>query len=153
MLRPRAGDFVYTRDELDAMERELAWIRASGARGVVLGALTSGGAIDVASTTRLVAGARPLAVTFHRAFDETRDLGLALDTLIELGIERVLTSGGAASAWEGRETLRALVRRAAGRIVVMPGGGVRSPNAAQILDDTGAIELHSSTPFHLRRST
>jgi copper homeostasis protein len=153
MVRPRAGEFVYSRDELDAMQRQIAVLHGTRARGVVLGMLTPGREIDVEGTARLVARARPLAVTFHRAFDEVRDLEAALETLIELGVERVLTSGGAATAFEGRSVLRKLVARAAGRIVVMPGGGVRAHNAAQILADTGAGELHSSTVFRLQRKT
>jgi len=153
MVRPRAGDFVYAPAEIDAMEREIDALRGTRARGVVLGVLTRGRAIDVESTARLAARARPLAVTFHRAFDEVSDREAALEVLIGLGIERVLTSGGAATAFEGRSVLRQLVERAAGRIVVMPGGGVRVHNAAQILAETGAGELHSSTVFRLQRTT
>lgn len=152
MLRPRSGDFVSSAAEFATMRAELEWIRTSGARGVVFGVLDAQQAVDVGRTRELVELARPLAVTFHRAFDELADLRAGLDTLIELGIERVLTSGGAPKAWEGRTRLRELVTRAAGRIVVMPGGGVRVHNARELLAETGAAELHSSMPFHLRRS-
>jgi copper homeostasis protein len=88
-----------------------------------------------------------MAVTFHRAFDRARDLDAALDALIALGVDRVLTSGGAPDAFQGRFALRRLVERARGRIAVMAGGGVRAHNAAAILADASARELHSSTPF------
>lgn len=152
MLRPRAGDFVSSRAELATMRAELKWIRASGARGVVLGVLDRERRIDTLRTRELVELARPLAVTFHRAFDQLVDLPAGLDDLISLGVERVLTSGGAPDAWHGRTRLRELVTRAADRIVVMPGGGVRVHNAPELLAETGARELHSSTPFHLRRN-
>jgi copper homeostasis protein len=147
MVRPRAGDYVYSHAEIEAMEQQIDGLRASGARGVVLGVMTRHGAIDAELTALLVARARPLSVTFHRAFDGAHDLEDALETLIDLGVDRVLTSGGAATAFEGRAVLRELVARAEDRIVVMPGGGVRSHNAAQIVADTGASELHSSTVF------
>ena len=153
MVRPRAGDYVYSRAEFEAMEHQIDGLLASGARGVVLGVMTRRGAIDPERTAVLVARARPLSVTFHRAFDAAPDLEDALETLIALGVDRVLTSGGAATALEGRAVLRKLVARAAERIVVMPGGGVRSHNAQQILAETGASELHSSTPFRLQRTT
>jgi copper homeostasis protein len=149
MVRPRAGDFVYARAELDAMAAQIESVRATRASGVVLGVLTQAREIDVDATARLIELARPLAVTFHRAFDELRDLDGGLERLIALGVERVLTSGGAPSAFEGRAQLRELVARAADRIVVMPGGGVRAHNAAQILSETGARELHSSTVFRM----
>jgi copper homeostasis protein len=115
----------------------------------VFGVLTRDGAVDVARTRELVSAARPMSVTFHRALDEARDLDVALDALIALGIDRVLTSGGRPDAFEGRFALRRLVDRARGRIVVMAGGGVRAHNAAAILADAGVRELHSSTPFRL----
>lgn len=149
MVRPRAGTFVHTRAELDVMAVQIESVRTSRASGVVLGVLTHAREIDVDATARLIECARPLSVTFHRAFDELRDLHGGLEQLIALGVERVLTSGGAPSALEGRAQLRELVARAAGRIVVMPGGGVRAHNAAQILSETGARELHSSTVFRM----
>lgn len=152
MLRPRAGDFVSSAAELATMRAELDWIRTSGARGVVFGLLDHERRVDAARTRELIELARPLSVTFHRAFDQLADLQAGLDDLIAISVERVLTSGGAPDAWHGRTRLRELVTRACERIVVMPGGGVRAHNARELLAETGARELHSSTPFHLRRS-
>jgi copper homeostasis protein len=105
------------------------------------------GEIDRALVAELIELARPLPVTFHRAFDVVRDRGAALEELIELGCARVLTSGGAQDAFAGRESLRALVERARGRIVIVAGGGVRAHNALAIVRASGVRELHSSTPF------
>lgn len=149
MVRPRAGDFVYTLAELDAMERELATLRELGVSGAVLGALTTAGDVDRAALERLLRAARPLDVTFHRAFDEARDLFAALDVLMDLGIDRVLTSGGKPDAFAGRGVLRALVERASGRMVVMAGGGVREHNVRSIVAATHVLEVHSSTWFRM----
>lgn len=150
MIRPRAGDFVYMPRELDGMRADVARKKALGAHGIVLGVLTRAGDVDVAHLRELVALASPLPVTFHRAFDHALNRLEALEHLIECGVTRVLTSGGAADAHKGREELRHLVERARGRITILPGGGVRAHNAAEILSVTGATELHSSTVFTLR---
>ncbi len=131
------------------MEAEIAALRPEQVAGVVFGVLTRAGRVDIPAVERLVQAARPRAVTFHRAFDGAADLDAALDDLIALGIDRVLTSGGAKDAHQGRHRLRGLVQRSAGRIVVMAGGGVRSVNAAEILADSGAVELHGSVAFRL----
>jgi copper homeostasis protein len=144
MVRPRGGDFVHDAAELDAMVASIGAHRDAGARGVVFGALTRDHAIDRAATTRLVAAARPMAVTFHRAFDDTPDLDAALDTLIELGVERVLTSGGMPTAPAAVDVLARLVRRAAGRITVLAGGGVRPQDYAALVARAGVRELHAS---------
>ncbi|MFN0009789.1 MAG: copper homeostasis protein CutC [Planctomycetota bacterium] len=145
MVRTRPGSFVYT----PSMETEILSLRGLGVPGVVLGALTADRRLDSAALRRLVAAARPMSITFHRAFDEIAEQLLALDELIELGFDRVLTSGGAPDAFQGRGRLRELVSRARGRIVVMAGGGVRADNAAAILRDAGVPELHGSVPFRL----
>jgi copper homeostasis protein len=147
MLRPRAGGFVRDRGELHAMLGELARIRRSGAAGVVLGLLTPERRIDVAATAALAAAARPLAVTFHRAFDQLAEPARGLDALLALGIDRVLTAGGAADAPAGATVLRALVARAGGRITVMAGGGVRAANWRALVAATGVPELHASVAF------
>ena len=141
IIRPRGGDFVHSADELAVMERDIAAAKAAGANGVVFGLLTPDGAVDLEQTRRLVALARPLAVTFHRAFDMSRDPMAALDGLIGLGIERVLTTGQEATPLEGSGLIAALIRRAAGRIIVMP-GGVTPRTIARVLAETGATELH-----------
>ena len=144
MIRPRAGDFLYSDDEFDVMRRALALAKRLGADMIVLGLLTAEGAVDVARTRELVALARPLPVTFHRAFDMVRDPHAALDDLVGLGVERVLTSGLERSALEGLDLIAELVRRAAGRILIVPGGGVSERNVAKILAVSGAPEVHVS---------
>lgn len=147
MVRPRGGSHAWARTEHAALRADLERMKRGGAHGVVLGALTAEGDVDRELTAELVALARPLPVTFHRAFDRVRDRRAALEVLVELGVRRVLTSGGAADAHAGREELRALVEQARGRIVVLPGGGVRAHNARAIVATAGVRELHSSVPF------
>lgn len=142
IIRPRGGGFVYTDAELDVMRRDVSAARDLGADGVVVGALRPDGSVHVEQTAALVAAARGMSVTFHRAFDFTPDLGAAMAVLISLGVHRVLTSGGAATAREGVPALAALVRRAERRIVVMAGGGVREENVRGIVDATGVREVH-----------
>jgi copper homeostasis protein len=144
LLRPRAGDFLYTPLELASLERDLEALRAAGADGVALGCLLPDGRVDRERTARLAERARPLKVTFHRAFDLCADLGEALATLIELGLDRVLTSGGAAEAAEGTAALRALVQQAGDSIAVVAAGGVRPQNARRIVEESGARELHAT---------
>ncbi len=147
MIRPRAGDFVYTPREIDNMRLDLARKKALGAHGFVLGMLTRSGDVDASRLREFVALAAPLPVTFHRAFDHAHNRLEALERLIDCGVTRVLTSGGAADAFKGREELAHLVERARGRITILPGGGVRTHNAAEIVRATGVRELHSSTVF------
>jgi copper homeostasis protein len=147
MVRPEAGFFSADAARLERMLAEVAAAREAGAAGVVLGLLAPDGGIERAACARLVAAARPLAVTFHRAFDRVADPSVALEALVELGIERVLTSGGAARAAQGVEALRALVEAAAGRIVVIAAGGVRDENRRALVQATGVTEVHGSRPF------
>ena len=142
LIRPRAGDFVYSDIELEVMQRDIALARRLGAHGVVLGALRSDGAVDVERTRALLGVARPLSVTFHRAFDFTPDADQALDTLIALGVDRVLTSGQAPTARDGTRTLTRLVARAAGRLAVLAAGSVNEENIAEIARRTGVREVH-----------
>jgi copper homeostasis protein len=144
MVRPRPGDFRADEGELARMEREVDRLVGEGLDGLVLGLLDRKGRIDAPSIERLVTRAGPLPVTFHRAFDRVPDPRAALETLVGLGVARVLTSGRAPTALEGVELLAELVERAGGRIVVMPGGNVRAGNAAELVGRTGARELHSS---------
>lgn len=153
MIRPRAGSFVYAPAELETMRRHIREARALGASGIVIGPLTSDDEVDRPSLQRLMEAAGDLPITFHRAFDRTRDRTLALDTLIRLGIARVLTSGGAASAVDGTEALAALARHANGRIVVMAGGQVRADNVAALVQRTGVSEVHAHLgPVHAVRA-
>ena len=145
MVRPRGGDFCYSDVEFDVMRRDVAAARALGADGVVLGLLRPDGTIDVARTRELIGIARPLPVTFHRAFDMSRDPYAALEALIDLGVERVLTSGQEPSVVEGLALITDLVRRAAGRIIVMPGGGITARNVARVVAESGVSEVHFAT--------
>jgi copper homeostasis protein len=142
LLRPRGGDFVYTDFEMEVMRQDIAAAKMAGANGVVLGVLLADGRLDRLRMRELIELARPLSVTCHRAFDLCRDPEEALDTLIELGVERLLTSGQRSTALEGAACIAGLVRRAAGRISVMAGGGVSPDNLAQLLDATGVNEVH-----------
>jgi len=147
MIRPRGGDFVYSGSEVDVMLRDIesvARLEVNGRSvlGVVVGALTPEGAVDARLTRELVAAARPLAVTFHRAFDLSRDLDESLDTLLEIGVDRVLTSAGRRTAVDGVETLARLAARAMNHAVVLPGGGVRAEHVPRLLGVPGIRELH-----------
>ncbi|MEU5914033.1 copper homeostasis protein CutC [Micromonospora sp. NPDC047527] len=142
IVRPRAGDFIYSPLEIEAMERDVRAAVEAGAHGIVIGALTAEGDIDVPTTRRLIAAAGDVPITFHRAFDMTRDPHAALEQLIELGVHRVLTSGQEVSVLEGAPLIADLVRRAAGRIIVMPGGGITPRNITRIIEATGADEFH-----------
>jgi len=143
LVRPRAGHFCYGPVEVATMAADIEVLKASGVEGVVLGALTEQGDVDVEVMTRLIDVARPLSVTFHRAFDQTRDPHEALAALAALGVERVLTSGQAPSALEGLTLLKQLVAAAGDGLSVMPGGGVRADSAATIVSATGCRELHA----------
>jgi copper homeostasis protein len=142
IIRPRGGDFLYDDDEFAVMEADVDAAKAEGADGVVIGLLTADGTIDAARTRDLIARARPLAVTFHRAFDMTPDPFAALETLVGLGVDRVLTSGQEASVLEGLPLIAELVRRGGDRIVVMPGGGITARNAERIVAAARPREIH-----------
>jgi copper homeostasis protein len=145
LIRPRVGDFVYTAGELREMVDAIGDANAAGADGVVIGALTTAGRIDEPAMRRLLAAARPLTVTCHRAFDGIADQPAALEVLVRLGVDRVLTSGGASTALEGADRLRQLVDAGAGRIVIMAGGGIRPANVAQVVRSSGVREVHART--------
>jgi copper homeostasis protein len=142
MIRPRAGDFCYDPDEFESMRRDIALAKQLGANGVVFGILKVNGNVDVARARQLVNEARPLSVTFHRAFDMTADLFRALDDVCAAGVDRVLTSGGEPTSLQGQETILQLVNQARGRIVIMPGSGIKPENARSLVDHTGASEVH-----------
>ncbi len=144
IIRPRGGDFLYSTIEQEIMLHDIAVARELGADGVVIGCLTAEGDVDVALTQRLVEAAGEMSVTFHRAFDMCREPKVALEQLIELGIDRILTSGQEATAETGIPLLRELVAQANGRIIIMPGCGVNADNIRQIAEETGAKEFHFS---------
>lgn len=142
LIRPRTGDFLYTADELDVMERDIRVARSLHVDGIVAGALTTDGDVDVAAMRCILDAARPMEVTFHRAFDFTRDQDAALDTLMELDVDRVLTSGGAPTAVQGAECLARLNLRAGSELTVMAGGAITSSNVAEVVRRSGVREVH-----------
>jgi copper homeostasis protein len=144
MMRPRGGDFCFTDDEFAVMECDLVMAKELGANVAVIGMLNPDGTIDAERTAKLIEMARPMQVTFHRAFDMARDPFEALDVLIGLGVDRLLTSGQERTAVEGMDLITELVRRAGTRISIMPGGGVTERNLEKILRVTGAREIHGS---------
>ena len=144
LIRPREGDFLYSGQEVEIMINDIATARGLGADGVVIGALCSDGRIDTSVCRRLIEAAGELTVTFHRAFDVCRSPEQALEELIEMGCDILLTSGCAPSAMEGLEMIRKLKSQAAGRIHILAGSGVTPANAALILESAGVDQLHAS---------
>lgn len=144
LLRPRDGNFCYDRQEWAVLERDLAYCREVGAAGVVIGALTADNQLDLPLLAALRAAAGPMEVTCHRAFDFVADPFEAMQQLIDLGFDRILSSGQAATAFEGRLLLRQLVEKADGRIAIMPGSGIEVGNIQSIAETTGAKDFHFS---------
>jgi copper homeostasis protein len=143
IVRPRGGGFVYAEDEFEVMLRDVRGAARSGLAGVVTGVLSPDNSVDAPRTRALVEAAAPFPVTFHRAFDRVADTARALEILIDAGVARVLTSGGAPAALEGAETIAALVRAAGDRIAILAGGGVRAHNVRDLIALTGVREVHS----------
>ena len=144
IIRPRGGDFLYTPAEMQAMLLDIEAAKAAGADGVVFGCLRADGTLDIERNRQLKEAAGNLSTTFHRAFDVCRDPFTALEEIIALGFDRILTSGQEASAPQGAALLAELVRRADGRIIIMPGCGVNEHNVAELARATGAQEFHMS---------
>ncbi|MCH5318962.1 MAG: copper homeostasis protein CutC [Paramuribaculum sp.] len=144
LIRPRNGDFLYSDDEIRLMIEDIVAVKHAGAHGVVIGALTPSGNIDIEACKRMVAAAEGLNVTFHRAFDLCKEPLKALDEIIEIGCNRLLTSGQAATALEGVDLLRQLTIRAGKDLTILAGGGVTPENAAEILNLSGTNEIHAS---------
>lgn len=144
IIRPRAGDFLYSQLEIGAMLKDIELCRNAGVDGVVFGCLTAEGEVDMPLMRRLIAASEGLSVTFHRAFDMTRDPRKALEDIIELGCHRILTSGQQPTAFEGMELLRELQQQAAGRIILLAGSGVNPGNIGEIQTKTGISEFHFS---------
>lgn len=143
MVRPRKGDFAYSSAEFAELKRSIATAKVSGMDGVVLGVLTKDHRVDVARTKELVEMAKPLPVTYHRAFDDAADLRQALEDVIASGAKRILTSGGRKSAPEGAKVLAELIAAAGERIVIVPGAGISAANIQEVLQRTKAREVHS----------
>ena len=146
LIRPRQGDFLYESEEVAQMISDIQACAKLGVNGVVLGALDQYGSVDMDSCRAMVAVAKHLglSVTFHRAIDRARDIFEALEDVIALGADRVLSSGGKATALEGLPVLEQMNARAAGRIIILPGGGVNEGNVGEILKVSGAQEIHFS---------
>ena len=144
IIRPRGGDFLYSDEEFEIMKGDINVCKVFGCNGVVTGILNADGTVDKKRCKELVELAKPMKVTFHRAFDRTRDLQQALEDVIEIGCERILTSGGVPNAGDGAPVIAALVKQAGDRIIIMPGSGVRADNIKMIAETTGAKEFHTS---------
>ncbi len=150
MIRPRGGGFCYTADEFETMRRDVEFAKQLGANGVVLGILNPDASVDVERSRELVELARPLRVTFHRAFDMSCDLFCALEDVCQTGADRILTSGAAQAACNAIPTIATLVRAANGRTSIMACGGIRANNAARIIEQTGVREIHSGVRRPIR---
>ena len=144
IIRPRPGDFLYTPEEFNIMLHDVVLCKQLGCDGVVIGLLKKDGSIDIKRTSKLIEAAYPLEVTFHRAFDRCLDPFAAMEVLIEIGCQRILTSGQQPTAPEGAELIAQLIRTANNSITIMPGSGVRKENIKELAEKTGATEFHSS---------
>lgn len=144
IIRPRGGDFFYTEEEFEIMKTDINLCKQLGCDGVVIGLLKADGTIDKKRNAALVELAYPLGVTFHRAFDRTADAFKAMEDIIEIGCERILTSGQKPNALDGADLVAQLIEQADERIIIMPGSGVRSDNIMELAKRTGASEFHTS---------
>ncbi len=144
IIRPRGGDFLYTKDEFEIMKNDIKLCKELGCEGIVIGLLNMDGTIDMTRTAELIELAYPLEVTFHRAFDRCKDPFVALEELIEIGCQRILTSGQRPTVSEGVDLIAELNKKADDRIIILPGSGVRKDNIKMLAEKTGCIEFHSS---------
>jgi copper homeostasis protein len=144
LIRPRGSDFVYSKDEMEIIKRDILMCKELRVNGVVVGFLTPEGDIDVEKTREIIELARPLSVTFHRAFDVSRDPFVALEELIELGVDRILTSGQVNMAPDGVDLIAELVEKAGDRVIIMPGAGLDPDNISEFHAKVGAKEYHST---------
>ena len=144
IIRPRGGDFLYTKDEFEIMKNDIKLCKELGCEGLVIGLLNMDGTIDMIRTSELIELAYPLEVTFHRAFDRCKDPFAALEELIEIGCHRILTSGQKPTVSEGVDLITELNKKADDRIIILPGSGVRKDNIKMLAEKTGCIEFHSS---------
>lgn len=144
MIRPRTGDFCYSALELEVMKKDIEIAKKYGVNGIVIGVLKPNAEIDINAMKELIQLARPLDVTFHRAFDMTKDPFTSLDTLVKLGVKRILTSGQESKAIDGVNLIRKLVNKSENKIIIMPGAGINEENVKDIIDSTGVKEVHLS---------
>jgi copper homeostasis protein len=144
IIRPRGGDFLYSDTEFEIMKTDIKLCKQLGCDGVVIGMLHADGSVDKERCKQLVELAYPMGVTFHRAFDRTNNAVKALEDIIEIGCERILTSGLLPNAVDGAATIAQLIKQADERIIIMPGSGVRADNIIELARQTGAVEFHTS---------
>jgi copper homeostasis protein len=149
IIRPRGGDFFYSDAEFEVMKADVKTCKELGCDGVVIGILHADGSVDKERCAVLTQMAYPMGVTFHRAFDRVNNAAQALEDVIEIGCERILTSGLVPNALDGAETLAALIKQADERIIIMPGSGVRADNIVELAQKTGAIEFHTSARMNM----
>ncbi|HMK26730.1 MAG TPA: copper homeostasis protein CutC [Chitinophagaceae bacterium] len=152
IIRTRGGDFLYNKDEYEIMLQDVKLCKQLGCDGIVIGLLNMDGTIDVARTSELIETAYPMGVTFHRAFDRCKDPFVALEELIEIGCERILTSGQKPSVVDGVDLVAELNKKADDRIIIMPGSGVRKENIKMLAEKTGCVEFHSSLRGKIKSS-
>lgn len=150
IIRPRGGDFLYSDLEFQLMKEDIKICKSLNCHGVVIGILTADGSVDRQRCKELIDLALPMGVTFHRAFDMTNDLEKALEDIIEIGCERILTSGAESTAIKGAEKIGALIKQAKGRISIMPGAGINTTNIKELINVTGAEEFHASAKFPIK---
>lgn len=150
IIRPRGGDFLYSALEFELMKMDIKTCKSLNCDGVVIGILKADGCVDLERCAELVALAAPMPVTFHRAFDMSNDLEKALEDIIGLGCERILTSGGESSAIKGAAKIAKLIKQANGRIKIMPGAGVTATNITDLINLTGATEFHASAKYPVK---
>ena len=142
IIRPRGSDFLYSTLEFEIMKRDIEICKQAGVDGVVIGILTANGAIDVKRTKELIALAKPMSVTFHRAFDVAKDAFKSLEKLVEIGVDRILTSGQEPTAFEGAEMISELVKIANNRIIILACGNLTARNVQKFVGKTGVKEIH-----------
>jgi len=150
IIRPRGGDFLYSEAEFTIMKDDITVCKNLGCDGVVIGILNANGTVDKQRCRELVQLAYPMGVTFHRAFDRVADAKESLEDIIEIGCERILTSGLTPTALDGSDLIAQLIQQAAGRIIIMPGSGIRSENIQQVAQKTGAVEFHTSARTYMK---
>ena len=148
IIRPRGGDFLYSNAEFEMMKTDIECCKNEDCDGIVIGILNRDGSVDKQRCQQLVELAYPMGVTFHRAFDRTNDSAKALEDIVEIGCERILTSGQAPTALAGTSLIKVLIQQANDRIVIMPGSGIRSNNIKEIAETTGAKEFHTSAKMY-----
>ena len=144
IIRPRGGDFVFNEKEIKIMEENIKMCESLGIPGIVIGALTKDNEIDKPTVKRLIKAAKGMSISFHMAFDEIEDKKEAIDTLIELGVNRILTKGGIKPAAENLDSLKSLVEYADNRITILAGGGITKGNFQAIVEKTGVKEVHGT---------